>query len=263
MSLSPLQLQEPRYARRRVTLTGSQPLSFPLGFPSDFIAFIDVAGVDTTKVYVAFNEPHEFIPLDKVIVARLPEPVIYRLLFRWEPSEEGKIIEVYYAGAPGLELGTQPVSIGSDYVGLAKESTQQSMLTSLQSIDSKVATEATQQSILDKLTATLLAEALTALDNSAGTTAAALDIFASNVNVTDPGVLSLQLALDTATTVKLRIVRGANTLEYYVNGGNNLNANAWYEFDISVLSGDAVNVIVDVPAGAVVNAYVALVLRKR
>lgn len=124
------------------------------------------------------------------------------------------------------------------------------------------ASESTLSKVVDSLKPTLLAENLVTLDNSNGTTTVLRDVFASNVNVTADGELAVQIALDTATKAKLRIVRGT-TLEYYVNEGNSLQAGAWYEFRFSAKSGDAVNVVIEVPPGAVVNAYVALFLRKR
>ena len=256
LRFTPAQLQEPRYDRKRIVLQGEQPLSFDLGFPTDFVAFIDVSQVDPNKVYVAFNEPHEFIPISKVIVARLPVPALHRLLFTWEASEEGKTIEVYYAGAPALEIGANLVTIAGDYIDIAKDAT-------LQSLINTVATESTLQAILQRFDAQLIADTLVSLDNSAGTAAAAMQVFASDVSVPTAGAISMQIAMDTSTTVKLRIARGGNTLEYYVNSGNALAANAWHEFEFSALANDAVNVVVDVPAGAVINAYVAIILRRR
>jgi len=121
-------LREPRYSKIRLKLEGKQPKVLNLSFPSDFIAFTDISEIDPTKVYVAFNEPSTFLQISKAVVAELPEPVVYRLLFKWNTSEEGKTIELYYAGAPGLKIGVTTVGIGADYIGLAKENTLQELL---------------------------------------------------------------------------------------------------------------------------------------
>jgi len=117
--------QEPRYDIKKVKLSGIQPKSFELPFPCDFVAFIDVGTVDTSKVWVAVNTPQKFIRLDKAPILKAPVyvPPIQKLWFRWEATEEGKEIEVYFSGAPSIEVGVNIFTIGGDYVGLAKEAT--------------------------------------------------------------------------------------------------------------------------------------------
>ena len=170
--------------------------------------------------------------------------------------------------------GNMPVAIAEDIVNLAKETTLQAVrdrlpasLTAAGNLKTALQEDAVgllkEATFTDKMSPTLLAENLATLDNSAGAATAAMDVFASNVTVPDSGELVLQIALDTAAVVKLRIVRGTNTLEYYINSGNSLAANAWHEFKFNVLANDAVNVVVEVPAGAVITAYAALILRKR
>lgn len=162
-------LREPRYARKKITLKGRQPLVYKLSFPADFIAFIDVSKVDPSKVYVAFNTPHVYVPASKVITARLPIPVITRLLFKWESSEEGKEIEIYYAGAPGIVIGAQIITIGGDYIGLAKETTLSSILSQLDVALSTRASEDTLTQINTKLAQpTVLKSADVVIDNSGG-----------------------------------------------------------------------------------------------
>ena len=275
--LPQLELEEPKYDRRRVTLHGSQPLEVRLSFPADFIAFIDVSQVNPDKVYVAFNEPHVYLPLSKVIAARLPAPVVHRLLFTWEATEEGKTIEVYYAGAPGIEIGTRTVTIGGDFIGLARDATLSEVRDRLpSSLTSNgnfrvailedgvgLAKEATLSSIESRLTPAKIAETLQTLDNSGGSSTAAMDVFGSDIVVPDTGELAVQLALSADAKARLRIVRGGTTLEYYLNSGNALAANSWYEFVVTVLKDDAVNIVVEVPAGSTINAYAALILRRR
>jgi len=130
--------------------------------------------------------------------------------------------------------------------------------TSLSSIDSKL------DSIDSKLGgAVKIAETLQTLDNSGGSTTAAIDVFESDIVVPDTGELAVQLALSENAKARLRIVRGGTTLEYYLNSGNALAANSWYEFVVTVLKDDAVNIVVEVPAGSTINAYAALILRRR
>jgi len=118
---------EPRYNRVNIVLSGKQPKILELGFLADFIAFVSLGTVDPTKVYVAFNKPMIFIPVSEVIIARSPVPVFNRILLTWDASEEGKQITIYYAGAPAVEIAQNLVTIGADYVGLAKETTLQAI----------------------------------------------------------------------------------------------------------------------------------------
>ena len=135
------------------------------------------------------------------------------------------------------------VNIGADSAGLARDSTV--------------------SEILQRLNVDILASQTVTLDNSTSSTTATMPVFANDVQIPSAGIATIQMYLDHSVTVKLRIVRGGSTLEAYINGGNSLAANSWYEFAVTLLGGDAVNILVDVPAGTVVNGYAAILLRRR
>lgn len=107
----------------------------------------------------------------------------------------------------------------------------------------------------------LLASLQTTLTNS-GASTASIAVFTSNILVPFSGVLHIQIVVGSSTTARLRLVRGGNTFEYLLNSGNSISANSWYEFSIAVIQGDAVNILIDVPAGGSINTYVALILMR-
>jgi len=297
-----LETGEPRYDVVTVELSGPQPVVVELGFPADYFAVLD-STADLDRVYVAFNEPRVYVPLSKATRARLGAPVLTRLLFRWEPSEEGKRVTIYYAGAPALTAGENLVTLAADYVGLAKEDTLQNLvaiandidskvatevtlsnvLTTLQDIDGKIATEATLSNVLatlqdvdskvatestlslvaQRLTAELLAETAFSYDNSAGTSAVEAAVFSTAPTAPDYGVATIQFYVDSSVTVKVGITRGGAERKAFLNGGSAVNANAWYEFSMSLAAKDTIQIYVDVPAGATVNGYFAILFRRR
>jgi hypothetical protein len=120
-------LPEPRYRVAEVTLTGAQPKYLEFDFKADHILLLE-STADISKVYVAFNEPSIFIQLSKAVSVSMPSAMVDCLWFKWDASEEGKKLVFYYSGAPFLEVAVNIVTLGNDYVGLARESTLSSLL---------------------------------------------------------------------------------------------------------------------------------------
>ena len=67
------------------------------------------------------------------------------------------------------------------------------------------------------------------------------DILASDITLTENGILRVGVALSSATTFKLKLTRDTTMKVLLYNSGSNLVANALYIFDFNVRSGDKVN----------------------
>ena len=67
------------------------------------------------------------------------------------------------------------------------------------------------------------------------------DILASDISLTQNGILRVGVALSSATTFKLKLTRGTTTKVLLYNSGSNLVVDALYIFDFNVRSGDKVN----------------------
>jgi len=128
-----------------------------------------------------------------------------------------------------------------------------------------LATEATLDSINTKLAQSLLAESALSYDNSAGTTTADYTVFSSDISIDFNGSIVIQIIMDQSTTVQVKVTPAGQTTAYtgYLNAGSSLSANSWYEFEMNVNNGDALNIIIQVPAGAVLSGYLRIFKRER
>ena len=144
------------------------------------------------------------------------------------------------------------IKIDADNVGLAKETTLSSVDTRLSNLELK-------------LSQALLTESALSYDNSAGTTTANYTVFATDVSINFNGKIVIQIIIDQTTTAQLKVTPAGQTTAYtgYINEGNNLQANSWYEFEFEVNNGDAINVVIQVPAGAVLSGYLRIFKRER
>jgi len=98
---------------------------------------------------------------------------------------------------------------------------------------------------------------------NSGTAAAYISAFSSAITVDETAEYSLVLAINAATSVKLVVTSGINTYSYLLNHGNALAANAWYVFDgLPLLANDAINLEIDVAAGATVTGVLRLFRRR-
>src|SRR5579875_1626192 len=84
------------------------------------------------------------------------------------------------------------------------------------------------------------------------------NIFSSNLSASASGRLRILISVSSATTVSLILTPSGSTTSYSatLNGGNNLSAGAWYEFDFPVISGDQINFQV----GAAVTVTIRVIL---
>jgi len=130
--------REPRYGTKKITLRGRQPLIFELPFTCDFLTFIDISEIDPDKVYVAFNTPATYVQVSRSVVVQLPVLVLRRLLFRWDLDQTGKSLTFYYAGAPSIHIGVTTVTIGGDFVGLAREATLLDIKNAFSTLNDKI-----------------------------------------------------------------------------------------------------------------------------
>ena len=102
-------------------------------------------------------------------------------------------------------------------------------------------------------------------DNSGGSDVADYTVLDDDINVDFNGILLIQIMLNQTTTAQVKLTPAGSSEEYtgYLNSGNNLNANAWYEFGINVGFGDKVNFVIQVPAGAVLSGVLRVFKRER
>lgn len=257
--------RKPRYNRVRIPLTGAQPLELVLGFPARFLAFTDVSEIDPTKVYVAINDPSVFIPLSHaIIVEAIREENIKRLLFTWDSSQEGKSIEIYYAGKEGFKLGSSYVIIDSDFAGLAKESTLQSILSQLDAKLSTRASEETLSAIKNALASVGTDKMLTTPDNPPNLDVA-LSTRASESTLSSINNKIVKVDTDNVTVISIPnppnlditmsslrdALKPSRSTVTQVVSGQSIGAGGTYEFIINDVAGwSAVVVTVKVTYGA-------------
>jgi len=119
--------------------------------------------------------------------------------------------------------------------------------------------------LLRQLAQSLLTESALSYDNSAGTATADYTVFPTDVSVNFNGKIVIQIIMNQTTTAQLKVTPAGQTTAYtgYINEGNNLQANSWYEFEFEVNNWDALNVVIQVPAGAVLSGYLRIFKRER
>jgi len=83
--------------------------------------------------------------------------------------------------------------------------------------------------------ATLLGEVVN------GSITANTNIFSSNLPITQPSRILTVAAAGASGTLSLALTVGTTTVQNYLNSGNLLNANSWYEFAIDLPSGVQIN----------------------
>lgn len=116
-----------------------------------------------------------------------------------------------------------------------------------------------------KLKQSLLVDQALSYDNSTGTSTADYTVFSTDVSVDFNGTIVIQIIINQATTVQVKLTPSGQTNAYvgYLNDGSSLTLNSWYEFEMNVNSGDAINIIIQVPAGAVLSGYLRIFKRER
>jgi len=118
--------KEPRYKIVELKLTGKPPRQIVFDFTADYFALIESSpDLNTDNVRIAFNEPNNYIPLSKATLVRAPLSVLKSVWVDWDPSENGKYVKFYYSGAPFLEIAANVITLGADFIGVAKEGTLQ------------------------------------------------------------------------------------------------------------------------------------------
>jgi len=83
--------------------------------------------------------------------------------------------------------------------------------------------------------ATLLGEVVN------GSITANANIFSSNLSITQPSRILTAVTAGVSGTLSLALTVGTTTVQSYLNSGNPLNANSWYEFSIDLPSGVQIN----------------------
>lgn len=266
--------KEPRYKIVELKLTGKPPRQVVFDFTADYFALIESSpDLNTDNVRIAFNEPNNYIKLSKATLVRAPLPVLKSVWVDWDPSENGKYVKFYYSGAPFLEIGANVITLGADFIGVAKEGTLQQIKHNLDkfqftpdgflkvtavsaeipNIDVALSTRASESTLsaiksqTDKLTPVLKAS----IFNTVVT--ANTNILSSNISPTySPTTFRIYATFNTQGILSIVRTRGTTTVTEQLNGGYTLNANAAYAFDVVVEQGETINLQYSANATALV-----------
>ena len=113
-------MYEAPYREIRVELKGAQPKKVDLPIIADYVRVVET-DADTSKVYIALNEPQVFLRLSRYPVIESRRPFIKRLYLRWDSSEEGKYVIFYVAGEPSAKTVISDVRITDDVSGIKSD----------------------------------------------------------------------------------------------------------------------------------------------
>ncbi len=91
------------------------------------------------------------------------------------------------------------------------------------------------------------------LTNTSSTATSSQSVLSTPVSISEDGEYVLVIAINTATTVKLVLIQGTKSYDYYVNHGSALAANSWYNFHMFLHDGDQINIEIDVPPSTTVE----------
>ncbi len=101
--------------------------------------------------------------------------------------------------------------------------------------------------------------------SNTGTATADYTVLSSDLSLDFNGTITIQILLSVATTAQVKLTPSGSTDTYtgYLNGGSDLAANSWYEFEFNVNNGDSVNFVIQVPAGDSLTGLLRLFKRTR
>ena len=119
-----------------------------------------------------------------------------------------------------------------------------------------------EEAVKNALAQSLLASQALSYNNT-GTTTADYTVFDEDIAIDFNGTITIQILLSVATTAQVKLATGGAEYTGYVNSGNSLAANSWYEFDMNVNAGDSINFIVQVPAGDTLTGLLRVFRRER
>ena len=128
------------YETRLVTLTPPKPQSITVY--GDFLDVIET-NADLNRVYIWFNEQdsNPRLRLNNALGATTP---FHKIILDWEDSENGKTITFLIGREFSFRILRGIITLAQDLVGLARESTLQSVL-------GLIARESTLQSVLQSI----------------------------------------------------------------------------------------------------------------
>ena len=166
------------------------------------------------------------------------------------------------------------IDISEDDVGLSKDATLQKLVNALLSVntdkividigqdDVGLAKDTTLQDVKTELAQTPIATINLDFSNT-GTVAK--DYPTSSISIDFNGTITIQLAISISTTAQLSLTPAGSTTSYtfYLNDGNALTADAWYEFEFNVANGDVITFVFSVPAGSSLTGLLRVFKRER
>lgn len=168
------------------------------------------------------------------------------------------------------------IDISEDDVGLSKDATLQKLVNALLSVDTDklvidvgqddvgLSKDATLQDVKSELAQSCILTQALSFSNT-GTATADYTVLSSDLSLDFNGTITMQILLNLATTVQLKLTPSGSTTSYtgYLNDGGSLTANAWYEFEFNVNNGDSLNFVIQVPAGDSLTGLLRLFKRER
>jgi len=142
----------------------------------------------------------------------IPKPHLVRI--KWNSSEDGKVVVLLFGREAMIRIAPpSSMILVSDAVGLAKDSTFKGLL---------------KASLLN-------------VSISANTNILSSSITPSLATSTSPSIFRIYVAFDTIGVLSIVRTKGSITVVEQLNGGNALNANASYMFDIPVEYEESIN----------------------
>jgi hypothetical protein len=142
---------------------------------------------------------------------------------------EGQPISVNVANAPTVlaTIEGQPISV--------TVSNTPTVLATIEGQPISVNVTGGTVNTVEQPNATLLGQVVN------GSITANTNIFTSNLSITQPSRILTVVTAGASGTLSLKLTVGTTTVQSYLNSGNPLNADSWYEFSIDLPSGVQIN----------------------
>ena len=150
---------------------------------------------------------------------------------------EGQPISVTVSNTPTVlaTIEGQPISVNVSNTPSVNVANTPTVLATIEGQPISVNVTGGTVNTVEQPNATLLGEVVN------GSITANANIFTSNLSIAQPSRIFTVAAAGVSGTLSLALTVGTTTVQSYLNSGNPLNANSWYEFSIDLPSGVQIN----------------------
>jgi hypothetical protein len=150
---------------------------------------------------------------------------------------EGQPISVNVANTPTVlaTIEGQPISVNVANTPSVNVANTPTVLATIEGQPISVNVTSGTVNTVAQPNATLLGQVVN------GSITANANIFSSNLSITQPSSVFTVVAAGASGTLSMSLTVGTTTVQNYLNSGNPLNANSWYEFAINLPSGVQIN----------------------